>query len=232
MLTQRQTVLLNAVIKEYAKTAEPVASESLVKRYRLNISPATARIEMLELNRQGFLLQPHLSAGRVPTEAAYYYFLSNTNSNINKERTIAEHDKKRLARALDNPYTEDRRKKVKNFAKALAEISEELIMIAFSDNDFYYTGIANLFSQPEFKNYSSLYNLSQVLDHLDYHLSHLFKNLTPEIQVLIGSKNPIDPELSLVAGKFNDIMLGILGPMRMDYQKNKGLMEYSRELVE
>jgi heat-inducible transcriptional repressor len=74
-LTERQKFILALVVHEYARTAAPVASRYLVDHYHLEMSPATIRNEMAALTEQGFLRQPHTSAGRVPTEEGYRYFV-------------------------------------------------------------------------------------------------------------------------------------------------------------
>jgi heat-inducible transcriptional repressor len=74
-LTPRQELLLRLIIKEHVGTASTVASRALVDRYRLDFSPATVRNEMAYLEDQGYLLQPHTSAGRIPTEAGFRYFV-------------------------------------------------------------------------------------------------------------------------------------------------------------
>lgn len=74
-LTPRQETLLKLIIKEHVETASTVASRSLVDRYKLDVSPATVRNEMARLEDMGFLLQPHTSAGRVPTEMGFRYFV-------------------------------------------------------------------------------------------------------------------------------------------------------------
>lgn len=74
-LTERQKFLLALVVHEYARTAAPVGSRFLVEHYRLEMSSATVRNELMALTDQGYLRQPHTSAGRVPTEEGYRYFV-------------------------------------------------------------------------------------------------------------------------------------------------------------
>ena len=73
----RARELLAAVIREYIATAEPVASAQLVRRYRLEVSPATVRNELASLEELGLLTHPHTSAGRVPTDLGYRYFIES-----------------------------------------------------------------------------------------------------------------------------------------------------------
>jgi heat-inducible transcriptional repressor len=76
-ITERQRLVLALVVRDYTETAQPVGSSRLVGRYKLEISTATVRNEMVVLTEMGFLRQPHTSAGRVPTEEGYRYFVTN-----------------------------------------------------------------------------------------------------------------------------------------------------------
>lgn len=75
MLTERQSSILEFVIGEYVETAMPVASRPVSSKSQLGVSPATIRNEMAELEAQGYLSHPHTSAGRVPTEKGYRFFV-------------------------------------------------------------------------------------------------------------------------------------------------------------
>jgi len=74
-LTERQKTLLMLVIRDYIETAQPIGSQALVDRYHLDLSSATVRNELAALDEMGFLRQPHTSAGRVPTEEGYRFFV-------------------------------------------------------------------------------------------------------------------------------------------------------------
>jgi len=74
-ITERQQAILKIIVKEYIQTGQPIGSKTLVKSYNLGISSATVRNEMASLEKNRFLRQPHTSAGRVPTEAGYRYFV-------------------------------------------------------------------------------------------------------------------------------------------------------------
>ena len=80
-LTDRQKTLLLLIIRDYIDTAAPVGSKRLAEHYHLDLSPATIRNEMSVLTDLGFLRQPHTSAGRVPTEDGYRYFVSEMMYN-------------------------------------------------------------------------------------------------------------------------------------------------------
>ena len=92
-LTDRQKNILTLVIHEYIRSAEPVGSKHIVENYRLDLSSATVRNELAELTEQGYLRQPHTSAGRVPTEEGYRYFvgrlMNETHLPEDTRRTIS-----------------------------------------------------------------------------------------------------------------------------------------------
>jgi len=93
-LTARQEMLLRLIIKEHVQTASTVASRTLVERYKLDISPATVRNEMARLEETGYLSQPHTSAGRIPTEKGFRYFvkyLMNEQALSLAERRMIAH---------------------------------------------------------------------------------------------------------------------------------------------
>jgi len=73
--TKRQEKILSVLIQDYIKTAEPVSSKSLSKKKGFNVCPATIRNELQELTDKGYIYQPHTSAGRIPTNKAYHYFI-------------------------------------------------------------------------------------------------------------------------------------------------------------
>jgi heat-inducible transcriptional repressor len=91
-LSERQKIILALVIREYVDRVKPVGSVSLVKKYNLDFSSATVRNEMAALTDIGYLRQPHTSAGRIPTEEGYRYFVSQlmgrTNLPMHVQRTI------------------------------------------------------------------------------------------------------------------------------------------------
>lgn len=74
-LTDRRALILRAIVSHYVGTGEPVGSKVLVERYRLGVSPATVRNEMAALEESGYIYHPHTSAGRIPTDAGYRYFV-------------------------------------------------------------------------------------------------------------------------------------------------------------
>jgi heat-inducible transcriptional repressor len=77
MLTERREALLNLIVDEYVDTAVPVGSQYIVRKHAMAVSPATVRIEMARLEDEGYINQPHTSAGRVPSDKGYRYYVES-----------------------------------------------------------------------------------------------------------------------------------------------------------
>lgn len=223
MPTQRKQLILRKIIEHYINQAQPISSGMLVKKDFSGISSATLRNEMLDLTNQGFLFQPHTSAGKIPTENAFRFFIENFIE-------LKELDKKSQNIFFQIYKKEDdQRKKIKEIAKELANQSGEAVIVAFSKDDYFYTGLSNLFSQPEFQDLSLVQDLSQVIDHLDKTLNQIFDNIK-ETKVLLGRENPFGNRCTVILSSLNKskkkILIGILGPIRMNYNKNLSLINF------
>lgn len=219
MLTERQKQLLQTIITSYIKDAQPVASGFLANKLKDSVSSATIRNEMVELEKAGFIEQPHTSAGRIPTEKAYQFYV---------ELIL---DTKKIKKSLNIKEIKNN-EEIKNLAKKVSELTGNAVIVAFAKNDFYYTGISNLFSQVEFADRKMLINMSQIIDHLDNKLKDLFEDFSG-VEILIGQNNPFGNKCGVVFGSFNFLnekrLLAVLGPIRMDYERALGLI---KEIVE
>ena len=191
----RKDNLLKIIVEEYIDSAEPVGSGLIAQKYFKDLSSATIRNDMAELEEEGLIHQPHTSAGRVPTLAGYRYYLDNFVS----EGKISGKSKKDLDE-LSKDLTSDR-ESVKSLAKSLAEISNEAVLIGFSSSDVYYTGISNLFRQPEFAEQDIVYSISEIIDHLDEVMANIFDRVEGRAQILIGRDNPFGESSSVVLVK-------------------------------
>jgi heat-inducible transcriptional repressor len=81
-LTERQQTVLRLIVQQYIQSATPVSSKSIIEDYNLGVSSATVRNEMAILEEKGYLIQPHTSAGRIPTEAGYRYFVEKLMEKV------------------------------------------------------------------------------------------------------------------------------------------------------
>ncbi len=193
----------------------------------LEYGEATVRNELRELEEQGYLTHPHTSAGRIPTEKGYRHYVSQLNL---EKSNIPKNDYKLLLDSLteDSDYEIARKK----LAKAATELSKETVIIAFSPERVYYTGLSNLFHKSEFDNLETIANISEMFDRCEEHLEEFFDQVEESPRYFIGSENPFDEMLSVVSARFGkDGMIALLGPKRMDYRYNYGLIKKLLEII-
>lgn len=226
-MNQRQGQLLRYIVEEYIATANPVGSPVIAEKYFPDLSSATIRNGMAELEEAGYISQPYTSAGRVPTVEGLRYYINNFIADVNLQQK-----EKHL---LDSLSLTPERESIKELAKTLAEISGDAVVIGFSPLDVYYTGLSNLFSQSEFNNYNLVCSMSQVIDGLDRVMAKIFHQAGETPEVILGDGNPFGDSASTVLVKVNfcnqDLLVGILGLLRMDYKKNVALSNYVKELI-
>lgn len=229
MLEERQQKLLQLVIEQFIATAEPVGSRVLVETAGLDWSEATVRNELRFLEEEGFLTHPHTSAGRTPTIKGYSYYIDQLDEDL-LTATKAEIATLQKAFALH----EDREMAHKNIAKALVSLSNETVIMAFSAEKMYYTGLSNLFSKPDFTEMKLVASVSQVFDRCEEYLPRFYDRVQNDPRCFLGKDHPFGEMLSCVATRFGrdgESLLILLGPQRMDYKHNWSLLKKTRELI-
>ena len=117
-LTERKLKILQAIISDYVKTAEPVGSRTLSKRLDMNVSPATIRNEMSDLEEMGYLTHPHTSAGRVPSDKAYRLYVNQ----LMEKHELSVEDKRSIATELQADINEFE-KTIQQAARILSRIT-------------------------------------------------------------------------------------------------------------
>ncbi|TSC84726.1 MAG: hypothetical protein G01um101413_110 [Parcubacteria group bacterium Gr01-1014_13] len=226
-MDSRKEKILNLVIENYIANAEPVGSKFLVSIGDLDLSEATVRNELRALEEEGYLTHPHTSAGRIPTEKGYRYYIKNLNL---AKSQISKNDSKVLENSLDKAT--DQELAFKNMARTMVELSNETVVIAFSPENIYYTGLSNLFNKPEFDRLSLIADISEVFDNFEDSLEGFFEKVDSNPQYFIGDEHPFGEMLSVLSMRFGkDGLVAILGPKRMDYRYNFGLMKKLLELI-
>src|SRR3989344_2541997 len=223
----RKEKILNLVIENYIANAEPVGSKFLVANTDLEFSEATIRNELHALENEGYLTHPHTSAGRIPTEKGYKYYIKNLHL---AKSQISKNDSKVLTNSLDK--ASDHELAFKNMAKTMVELSNETVVVAFSPENIYYTGLSNLFNKPEFAQLSLVADISEIFDNFEDSLEGFFEKVDSNPQYFIGDEHPFGEMLSVVSMRFGkDGLVALVGPKRMDYRYNFGLMKKLLELI-
>ena len=230
----RQQKILEAVIKEYVNNARPISSGFLVKNCNFKISPATIRAGMKQLEKEKYLYQPHTSAGRIPTDKGYRFFINS----LMKTKELTGKEQKVLQQNVLNKI--ETTKLMPKVASLLAEMSSNLAisgLIDLNEPAFFKAGISRLLREPEFA-YGS--EIAEVLDFFDKNTEDLFNIIQDErIGIFIGEENPIKQikGFSLIVSGHRlrsgeRGLIAILGPRRMRYDRNIALVQYMGNLLE
>lgn len=222
---------MNAIVEQYAEVASPVGSNLLAKAF--NVSSATVRAEMAELERLGLITQPHTSAGRVPTDKGYRFYV-NTLAEAKEDGSEKRGGERALAARVQHGGAPER--VIRNAVDTLVELTHNLA-IATIGNQLYMSGLSNLFGQPEFVSGSQVQQVARLLDNLEPWLREAAPN--KPLSVYIGSENPIGRSagVSLIIGRFRSpysdhSYIGVLGPTRQSYKEVMTLVRHAGETLE
>jgi heat-inducible transcriptional repressor len=227
MLTKRQEQLLGIIVEEYVRSAEPVGSKFLSENFELGVSPATIRSEMVILEKLGLIQAMHTSAGRLPTENGYRYYIKNILPNANiKENSVR-------SAVQENDEAEQ---VLKSLAKRLVELSGETAIVTFDSERSYYTGVSELFHKPDFNDMERVRSLSDLVDRFDDVMHSMSSLINDYPEVFIGTNNPFGDQMATVVVRYKlpnnkEGMLGLVGPIRMDYAKNLALIERAKQVI-
>jgi heat-inducible transcriptional repressor len=121
-LNEREERILEAVIRTYVETAEPAGSRTVAKRHGLGVSPATIRNAMSDLEEKGYLFHPHTSAGRIPTDQAYRYYVNT----LMRPLRLTAAEQRRLRRELDEDATGPLERLIRRATQVLGLVTGEL----------------------------------------------------------------------------------------------------------
>ena len=231
--TQRQTEILNRLIQEYIDSARPVSSQLLEKKYDFSICPAMIRIEMQKLTDKGFICQPHTSAGRVPTDKGYRFFVDNLlKSKIPEFEDVLEIED------IFQKAGKDIFKLAGRLTKFLAEQSSNFTILNLLERDFFWKeGWEEILQEPEFEEKDLISHFTELLESFEENIENL--KINSEIKVYIGKENPFlkNKDFSIIISKCHlpkkeEGILSILGPKRMAYDKNISLINSLIKILE
>lgn len=234
-LTKRQEEILFAIIEEYAELATPVGSVTLAKLF--NVSSATIRSEMARLEDFGYIAQPHTSAGRVPTDAGYRHYV-NTLAEQASHSSEEEHSIDRSNRVLEVRISSQPRADfaIRGAVDSLVELTGNLGLATIGDQ-LYISGIARLFTQPEFLDHQRVQAVAKLLDNLEPWLREAAPG--QPLNIFIGQENPIGKasQVSLIISRFRSpysdrSYIGVLGPTRQNYAKVMSLVLRAGQILE
>lgn len=228
----RQAKILAAIVKLNCETGQPVASRDLVEKYDFDISSATIRNEMAELERAGYIMQPHTSAGRVPTDEGFRYFVNQLMNQV--KLTLREQDTLRREMVkLQMVNAEVGRRLAKMLASHSLQAS-----FAILPEEVSATGMSNILGQESLPAEDAK-EIAQFFDHLDEYADMLVDQYgDQQPQAFIGKELKLSKSsdysmivsgLRLPSGKKG--VIGLIGPKSMEYPKNISMLDYIAKLM-
>ena len=230
-MTDRQSKLLQAIVEQYAEVAAPVGSSLLAKVF--GVSSATIRAEMAELERHGFITQPHTSAGRIPTDKGYRFYVNQIAEPGTESLTENRAQRALSARVASGGLPEQT---IRNTVDTLVELTHNLGLATIGEQ-LYMSGLSNLFGQPEFMQTGQVQQVARLLDNLEPWLYEAAPN--QPLSVYIGQENPVGggAGCSLIISRFrspfsDSSYIGVLGPTRQSYRDVMALVGRAGKTLE
>jgi len=235
-LTQRQVDILKTIIKEYSETGEAVGSEILEKKYKLGVSPATIRNEMVELAKKDYLKKTYFSSGRIPSAKGFRFYIKH----LMKQKDLSTTDEVAYKNSIWDERNETHRL-LSQATKILSQKTGLLSLVTTNLGDVYYSGMANLLTQPEFLDLNLSRTLFGRLDEVSYweRILDEFQKMEEEIMCLRGEEDFHDPIFESCASVWGEFegknikgIVGVVGPKRMYYDSIIPQIKYFSNLIE
>ena len=246
-ITERQKQILCQIIEEYAETASPVGSVTMARLF--GVSPATIRAEMARLEALGLIAQPHTSAGRVPTDAGYRFYVNHLETKtgaqagiyeqgVSEQKSLGQKSLERGTHVLEVRVSSQSRADaaIRGAVDTLVELTGNL-GLATIGGQLYLSGISRLFIQPEFSDTKRVQAVAKLLDNLEPWLREAAPG--QPLNIFIGHENPIgkNSEVSLIISKFRSPFsdksyIGVLGPTRQNYALVTQLVKRTGQMLE
>lgn len=245
-MTDRQKEILYKLIQEYISSAMPISSGYLTSKNAFDVSSATMRNEMNELEKSGFLDQLHVSSGRVPTDKAYRFFVDKSLAIVNKNEVSNQKLKKQFLKDVEGVLEKhDFFKRIQELAKTISQTSGSLVLIYFpEDNLVLSEGWDKVLLQPEFNDPQYTKNFVKMISKLEKNMDKIIsmyqKTKDPDkILIYIGQEIGFNEakDFSILISKCSiskqekTSYLSLIGPKRMSYQRNIGLIKEANKCL-
>lgn len=228
ILGERQQSILQAIVREYVATARPVASQDLLREHDLGVGSATIRNEMLALDELGYLEQPYTSAGRVPTDKGYRFFVDHLT---HEDGGLTGRERAKIKELFAGSDDEDLF--VKEFSRIISQMTGSFAAAGLFDEELFYdVGFSQILKEPEFQDVAYLEDFGRLIDSIDDEVRSLCEqSRNAAEQVFIGKENPLAQgrSHSMIVSSWRhpagfEGFLTVIGPKRMDYERTISLL--------
>ena len=233
-MKKRTLEIFAELIENFISGGRPIASKKILRSGKFEISSATIRNEFAILEEIGLIFSPHISAGKVPTEKGFRFFV---------DEILAEKDEQIFKNIVEKKVKKYKFQKSKESAleilRMIAQISQNVAFVNFDDDRSFYLGISNILRQPEF--FENPEKIAQIVEIFEGR--EKFRNFLNSIKfgsapkIFIGRENLL-AEISSCAmivtnftTKNSRGKIGILGPIRMNYAQNRALLQIAQKMI-
>jgi transcriptional regulator of heat shock response len=232
----RTLQILAALIEDFVETATPVASQKLLQSGKFEISSATVRNEFAALEEIGLIESPHISAGKIPTQKGFRFFVDEFLDTENESQITTSI----FERHIEKYRIQKSKESIFDVLRILASLSGNVAFAHLENDQSFYLGISNVLRAPEFL--ASPETVAQIIEILEgrekfQNFLQTLKFKTNEIKIFIGDENLI-AEITSCAVMVTNFktkntfgQIGILGPIRMKYVFNQALLKSARQMI-
>ncbi len=233
-LQQRKDRILAIVISQYIKTVNPVGSQLITEQYKLDVSPATVRNILAELEEDGYLSHPHTSAGRMPTSQGYRYYVDHLMHEIQlleEEKHLIEQECKRYRNQLEQL--------MERTSQALSDLTHYTAIISVDgwESKIILKGTSYVVDYPEQTDILKIRAILNILEEKGQLLELINRDLSKRTAVYIGHEMALKEmdSCSLAVSCFEKDgvrgRIAVLGPTRMQYDRVVSALDYISGLL-
>lgn len=230
----RHAHILKGLVEEYIATGHPVGSERLLEVLDVSVSSATVRNMLRMLEEEGYVVQPHTSAGRIPTDLGYRYYVDNLSFREPTEKRV------QALRDVYREYQEEYDRPARAAAKMLAQLGHAMAVGGWLDSkEIQGAGMSQIFEGEEEEATEAAREISVLFDNIERYINRFADRDSVQTQVYIGNENPAFPSyhtsiiaktMRLPSGEVALLLLA--GPKRMPYKRNVALLNAMASIIE
>jgi len=233
----RKDKILAIVVGRYIKTVSPVGSQYITEEYDLDVSPATVRNILADLEEEGYLTHPHTSAGRMPTQQGYRYYVDHLMNEIQlleEEKRRISHEYKRHVNQLEDL--------MEKTSEVISDLTHYTSIVSLDDEQgqkhrIICKGTNYVVGYPESTDILKMQAILKILEEKERIMELINRSLEEKIKIYIGHEMALkDMEsCSLAISRFEKDgvkgRIAVLGPTRMQYDRVVSTLEYISQIL-
>jgi len=232
----RKDRVLAMTIDHYVKTVSPISSSFIASEYPSDVSSATVRNIFAELEEDGYLTHPHTSAGRVPTQKGYRYYVDNLMNELH----LLEEEKSRI-KAEYAAHSKELESLLDKTSQVLSNVTEYTSIISVDGwgKKIFCRGTNYVVNYPDEQNMEKIEKILFALEEKDKLLKIINQTIAKKVQIYIGQEIALTQinSCSLVVSSFQTKKgptgkIAVLGPTRMNYERVVSALDYFSNLIE